>query len=422
MDDRLGADIVVIGAGPAGIAAAVHAADAGRSVLLLDSAPRPGGQIWRHRAVENLPTLGRRWVTRLAQSRVRFIGGSSAAGVEAGPRSFDLMAERAGVPLGVETGAVILATGATELFLPFPGWTEPGVFGVGGLQAMLKAGADLRGQRILVAGSGPLLLPVAAAAVRAGARVTEVLEQAPAARVAQFAAGLWRTPRRAAQALAYRAAFAGTPYRWGMWVSRVDRHAGSLVATVTDGHRSRTIECDLLAVGYGLVPSTELARLLGCAIVSGHVRTDAAQATSVKSVYAAGEATGVAGAEIALDEGRVAGLAAAGVPVSSRRAAGADPVLERTFALRDELRTLANPDTIVCRCEDVRLRDLTPGRSSRHLRLSTRAGMGPCQGRVCGPGLAFVAGTDAAKPQVPAFPVSVATLRAGAVSLTPTGD
>src|SRR5690606_30091713 len=162
----LRAEIAVVGAGPAGIAAASRAAEAGRDVVVLDAAPRPGGQIWRHRRREELPARARAWLERFDRSGARLIAGAqvvdawtaadawAAAGSRgAAPEGFRLVAEVDGERLEVAADRVILATGARELFLPFPGWTLPNVFGVGGAQALVKAGASFAGKRVVVAGS-----------------------------------------------------------------------------------------------------------------------------------------------------------------------------------------------------------------------------------------------------------------------------
>jgi len=408
------ADVAIVGAGPAGIAAAVHAGGAGRRVVVLDAAPRPGGQIWRHRDRSALPAVARAWLERLDRSGASILLGTNV--VDAGPGT-RLGAEHEGRPLAIRAGALILATGAQERFLPFPGWTLPGVVGVGGAQALLKSGMDVAGRRVAVAGTGPLLLPVAAALRHAGAALRMVAEQAPAGRVLGFAASLWRAPGRLAQAAAYRAAFAGVRYRWGTWVARVDRVEGELHVTYTDG-RSRWAEpVDLLCAAAGLAPSTELARLLGCTVTDGAVAVGASQETSVPGVYAAGEPTGNTGAEAALVEGTIAGLAAAGrggevsrhVAARERHRQFAERV-GRAFRLREELRERVDPDTIVCRCEDVPCSVLRAGWGARQAKLATRVGMGSCQGRVCGPAMQFLFGAAGDTVRVPVTPTPLGVL------------
>jgi NADPH-dependent 2,4-dienoyl-CoA reductase/sulfur reductase-like enzyme len=411
----LSADVAVVGAGPAGLAAAVAASEAGARVALLDESPRPGGQIWRH-LPERAPGAARAWLERLrATDRVTLLPRCCVVDARAG---FRLLAEQDAQPRRVEAGRLVIATGARELFLPFPGWTRPGIFGVGGAQALLKSGVSFRGRRVVVAGSGPLLLPVAAALAGDGARIVALAEQAPAAAVARFALGLWREPAKLVQALGYRLALGRVRYRTGTWVASVRGGDSPEAALLTDGRRTREVACDAVCVGYGLVPNLELARLLGCAVKRGFVTVDAEQQTSRPGVYCAGEPTGIGGLELALVEGEIAGRAAAGAPLPAallrRRARrrGLVPALARAFALRPALRGLAGPETVVCRCEDVRLARLRPEWSTREAKLATRSGMGPCQGRVCGPALAFLFGWDSDSVRAPLKPASVATLAA----------
>jgi len=413
---RLHADIAVVGAGPAGIAAAVAAAGAGKRVCLLDAAPRPGGQVWRHRHREELPGTARRWLARLDASGVEQVYG--AAVVDAVP-GFALGVDRGGHPTWVEASVVVIATGAQELFLPFPGWTLPGVLGVGGAQALLKAGLDVRGKRVAVAGTGPLLLPVAAALARAGARLQLVAEQAPPERVRQFALSLWREPGKLVQAAAYRAAFAAVRYRWGTWVKRVDADPSGLRVTYTDGRSTWAELRDLLCTASGLVPATDLAQWIGCALDTEAVVVDDLQRTTVSGVYAAGEPTGNTGAEAALVEGTIAGLTAAGWEAEARRHFSErnrhrafSARTASTFALRDELRARAAPDTILCRCEDVPMSAVHAGWGAREAKLASRAGMGACQGRVCGAALRHLRGGGHDTKRPPLAPVAVGTLAA----------
>jgi NADPH-dependent 2,4-dienoyl-CoA reductase/sulfur reductase-like enzyme len=193
-----------------------------------------------------------------------------------------------------------------------------------------------------------------------------------------------------------------------MWVTSAGGDASVREVTLTDGRASETIACDLLCVAFGLVPNTRLARLIGCETANGAVRADATQETSVRNVYCAGEGTGVGGVEKALVEGEIAGLSAVGLSVPQRLASIRSALtremraLDAAFALRPEVTALAQPDTIVCRCEDVRLRDLDARWSSRQAKLYTRAGMGPCQGRICGAALESIMGwtPDSVRPPV----------------------
>lgn len=422
----LRADVAVIGAGPAGIAAAVCAAEGGRSVALVDEAPLPGGQIWRQGPGAHLPAVAREWLDRLARSRVTMLSGASVIDVASDAASDDtrflVTAERAGAPLGVRARDVVIATGARERFLPFPGWTLPGVIGIGGAEALLIAGLRVAGKRVVIAGSGPLLLPVAASLAGAGARVTVVAEQAPRDAVMRFAIGLWRSPAMLLQAARYRLAFFDAQYALGSWVTSVTGTDRVTSVTLTDGTRRWTEPCDLLCTGYGLVPNTALAHRLGCATDGGFVTVDGWQRTSSDGVYCAGEPTGIGGVELALVEGEIAGRAIASAArddarsraLSQQRAhlRGFAMHLARGFALREELRTLATPETIICRCEDVRLKELDPTWSARQAKLYARVAMGPCQGRVCGAAMEYIRGWTPDTIRPPTQPALLSTLGA----------
>lgn len=407
-------DLVVVGAGPAGIAGASAAASAGRRVVVLDESPRPGGQVWRHLGKEP-PAAARPWLRRLA---------SSGAEVRSGVAVVDLLRETAGsfaLTCRSAAGAqvvrgrsMLLATGARERFLPFPGWTLPGVIGVGGAHALLESGVDFCGKRVVLGGSGPLLLSVAAGLERAGARVVLVAEQAPRGRVLRFGAGLWRAPAKLWEAGRYRLQARRAPYRLGSWVTRaIGEHRLEGVEAVVRGE-TRFFACDLLCTGYGLVPDLTLPRLLGCAVEGGAVQVDPLQRTSIEGVWCAGESTGIGGAEAALLEGRIAGLAAGGRVQEAEalgrrrlRARQFSRLLEETFRPRPELRELAESETIVCRCEDVCIGALDPGWDGRQAKLYTRLGMGACQGRVCGPAVQHLFDWS---PGVGRIPASVATV------------
>ncbi|WP_017912264.1 FAD/NAD(P)-binding oxidoreductase, partial [Xanthomonas sp. SHU 166] len=295
--------------------------------------------------------------------------------------------------------ALVLATGARELLLPFPGWTLPGVTGAGGAQALAKQGWPLRGRRVLVAGSGPLLLASAATLHRHGAQVLGIVEQASWRALAAFAAQLpLRWPDKALQALALRTQLAGVGYHAGSVVLAAYGE-GRVQEVELDGPRGRRrLACDQLAVGYGLVPNVELAQLLGCRLgrSGAHpcVAVDAQLRTSVDGVYAAGEALGIGGRDCARVEGAIAGHLAAGQDAAAqalqpqrRRARAFAELLQRQFALDPRIHALAAPDTLVCRCEDVPLSALQGHADLRDAKLASRCGMGACQGRICGSAL-----------------------------------
>ena len=403
-------DVVVVGAGPAGLAAACRAAECGRNVALLDENPTPGGQIWRGATGE-----AQSWAKLAARHRVEWLPGARVFDV---PAPQTLAIETADAALHVAYGSLILATGARERFLPFPGWTLPNVMGAGGLQALVKSGMPVAGKRVVVAGSGPLLLEVARYLVQHRADVRLVAEQAPKSALLRFAAGLARHPAKLLQALALRGRLAGVRYFASCWP--VAAHGVDRLESVTlrrAGVATWTEPCDYLACGFGLIPNLELAQLLACRTSPAGVEVDEHQETSVENVYAAGEATGIGGLDISLSEGEIAGYAAGGNrPLAAARFAARAAhrrfaaALAAAFTLRDELRTLASPETIVCRCEDVPLRRLRTCSGWREAKLHTRCGMGPCQGRICGGAVDFLLGWPPDSVRPPVYPARVGSL------------
>ncbi|HSS44785.1 MAG TPA: FAD/NAD(P)-binding oxidoreductase, partial [Thermoanaerobaculia bacterium] len=319
MAEILAAEVVVVGGGPAGIAAATLAAESDADVVVLDENPGPGGQIWRHRRREEIPGSARGWVERFSKSGARLIGGAQVVLASPDRRLVAELCSRPGETLEVQAEILILATGARERFLPFPGWTLPNVVGVGAAQALVKSGVSFRGKRVVLAGSGPLLLPAAATLSRNGARVAVVAEQAPPSAVARFALGLSLRPGKLLQAALLRAQFLGARYRTGVWIASARGDDRLREAVLTDGRRCWRQPCDVLCCGYGLVANLELPLLLGCAVDHGRVAVDELLRTSLPGVFCAGELTGVGGVELALVEGEIAGLTAAGRLEQARR-------------------------------------------------------------------------------------------------------
>jgi len=413
--------VLVVGAGPAGMAAAAVAAESGCAVTLLDENPATGGQIWRgadadapHQSAHGYEFA--KWSRRLTASGAEFCPGST---VVDHPAPFVLRVERAGHWLDLSFERLILATGARERFLPFPGWTLPGIMGAGGLQALVKAGLPIAGKRVVVAGSGPLLLAVAAALARKGAKIEGIFEQASWPRLTRFGLTLAGHPLKLLEAARYRLQTRAAPYKPGWWVTRAIGRDRLQSVVVTNGHAIREIACDYLACGFHLVPNLELPQLLGCRIEAGYVAANEAQQTSVAGVYCAGEPTGIGGLDKALVEGQIAGLIAAG---HLGQAAQFKPTqqklrhfarqLDAAFAPRSELRTLAAADTVVCRCEDVTRAALEHCVTGRAARLHTRCGMGPCQGRICGPATEFLFGWSVPGVRPPLYPARISTLAA----------
>ncbi|MFE4973985.1 FAD-dependent oxidoreductase [Kitasatospora sp. NPDC056651] len=429
-------DLAVVGAGPAGLAAAVTAADLGLSCVLLDGGQRTGGQYYRHPA----PGLGaarpdrlhHRWsaytgpAERLeASARAEFRGGHHVWALERTADGFALHVTRG--PEGtdratIRSRSVLLATGAYERQLPFPGWTLPGVVTAGGAQAMLKAGLVLPGKRIVVAGSGPLLLAAASSLVAAGAEVPAVVEATGYLGYVRRPGVLAGVPGKLVEGAGHGGALLRHGVRLRPRGAVVEAHGTDRVTGVTVARldadwrpvpgTERRIDCDALAVGHGLLPQIDLATELGARTRNGPdgavaLAVDARLRTSVPGLWSAGETNGVGGADLALVEGELAAHAVAG----ARPASG---LLRRRARLRAfaELMAAAHrpgpgwtgwlrPDTDVCRCEEVPVAavreavDELGAGDPRTVKLLTRAGMGWCQGRMCGPAVACLAGAGA---------------------------
>lgn len=426
-------DILIIGAGPAGMAAALAAAPSGASITIVDDNPLPGGQIWRDGPQVVLPALAQQNRAALTRhTNVRLLTGTRVVGLgdsQPGDKAPALVLEDADRGWTQHSLRIVLCTGARELLLPFPGWTLPGVTGAGALQALIKEGLDVRGQRIVIAGTGPLLLAAAATATQAGATVVRVAEQAPWRALAGFAAQMPRWPTKAAQALTLfhprlRASTHVLEVQGTTQVQTVRLRKGQ--------HAEETLACDRVACGFGLVPNTHLGQMLGCDLggpLSGGqgLAVDAQMHTSTPGVFAAGECTGFGGSERALVQGTMAGHAAAGqVPHAQAlrpqlaRWEGFAEVLQASFPLNEALKTLAQPDTLVCRCEDVPYAALTERQGWIDAKLHTRCGMGACQGRICGAATQHLFGWTPSPPRHLLAPARIGTL--AACTATPTDD
>lgn len=397
-------DIAVLGAGPAGLAAAVAAHRAGARVTLVDAAPRVGGQFWRHRPTED----GDSALRRLRATPLDFRAGHAVWHVE---RTADGFTTHTSAGEEIRSATVVLATGAHDRQLPFPGWTLPGVFTAGGAQALLKGHGVVVGTRVVVAGTGPFLLPVAAGLAAAGTRVAGVFEAGSPLGFARHPGAVLRNLGKLAEGAAYLRTLRRhgvTPRTRATVVAAHgdDRVRAVAVAALDRAWRvvpgsEREIECDAVAVGYGFTPQLELPLQLGCAThldVDGSLvaTADDRQRASVPGVYLAGEVCGVGGAPLAVVEGTLAGADAAGAApdrrLLRRRAAlrAFAVAMHRTYRVPPGWQTWLTDDTLVCRCEEVPVRDVLRAvvdlgaTEPRTVKLLARPGMGLCQGRVCG--------------------------------------
>ncbi|MFG3700480.1 NAD(P)/FAD-dependent oxidoreductase [Micromonospora sp. NPDC047620] len=429
-------DVVVVGAGPAGLAAAAAAAQAGCRVAVLDAAARPGGQFWRHRSDAG-GDGHHHWSTfvrlRAHLHRVTYRADSAVWFVEA-----DATAGESGVAVHTNSEVVrgrrlVIATGAYDRVVPFPGWDLPGVVTAGGAQALLKGQDVVFARRIVVAGTGPFLLPVAAGLAAAGGSVVGVCEANDPIGYARQLPAVLGVPGKIAEAGRYgwRMLRHRVPYRRRTAVVAAhgtDRLAAVTVASVAaDGSvlpgTAVELVCDGLAVGFGFTPQIDLGVTLGCATRldsdgSLVLTVDEAQATSVPGVYAAGEVVGVGGVGLALVEGELAGGAVAlslGRPLpwprgrhdrllrSRRRLRRFAAAIHAVHPVPSAWPAWCDDDTLVCRCEEVpvgavrhALRELGAG-DARGVKLLTRAGMGWCQGRVCGYATACLTAREAGR-------------------------
>lgn len=453
------ADVGIVGAGPGGMAAALRIAEAGLSVVVLDEGARAGGQIFRqlpkgfaqasppaeppshdagHELLHRMEAMGIR-----IEQRATVWDATPPRGEEPGRLWF----EQGAHSRLLRCKAIVLAAGALDRCVPFPGWTLPGVITAGAAQVMVRGYGVKPGSRAVVAGSGPLLLPTVTALASAGVEVVAVLEAAPRIAALRALPGVLRSGARLREAMFYARQLwrSGVKLRFSHAVFAVEGDGRAQRAVIgrldRDGKpirsSAKTVEADVVCTGYGLVPSIEIGQRLGCKTTwnesrgGWHVEAMDYGATSVERVFAVGEICGIGGSEVAIAEGEAAGAMVAGIlrqlPVlaalrdrakSTRRAADA---MLRAFVVPQGVFSLAQDDTIVCRCEDVVascVRDAAKlhGDSLRAIKMGCRAGMGPCQGRICTPNVQPIATRGVASRwdepvvQVPLKPVRTQTI------------
>ena len=444
-------DVLVVGAGAGGLAAAIAARGAGARVTVLDEMPAPGGQYYKQAAggapLDGQQAEGAALLAEARSSGAEIVAGAEVWGAFEGPL---FLAEVGGAPLIARPKSTIVATGAYERPSIVPGWTLPGVMTTGAAQSLWRRYRTLPGRRVAVCGSGPLNLQVALELAGGGAEVVLVAEAAPTPLARPFdvlrmaAAG----PSLAWKGIAMRNGLRRRriPLRHGTSLRRIDAADGALAATFR--HRSgreERVAVDALCMNAGFEPQNEILRLLGARMrydpAFGHLRCERGETleTTVSGLFAVGDCAGLGGAPAARAEGRIAGRAAAAVAAGRRDTGVGGPDRRELRRHRRFQRwlwhlhdvaprplPLGQDETIVCRCEAVSLArmkrglDESPGHAGA-LKRSTRLGMGRCQGRYCGPpAVRLLAGSTGEPvadeshfaPRVPVKPVRIATILA----------
>jgi len=422
-------DVLIIGNGFAGIVAANRLADAGVDAVLLDENLHIGGQLLR-RVPETLGSApghddyvkktGRRFIAGIKAKKITVFNRTRVLGIYPGREV--LIEENENKVRTLKAEHIILATGGREKFLPFPGWTMPGVISGGAVQVLLKSSGVLPAREILVAGSGLFLFSVAYECLKAGARVRAVLERTGVLDKLPLAAQLprqWPKMTEGARFLS-RILLSGVPLRFRSRVLEA-RGSGRLQQVVTakvnaDGKitagREKTCAVPLLAVSHGFAANVELAQMAGCDIEflaerGGWVAvTDECLETTVPGILAAGEITGIAGALKSINEGEISALSILRRMGKTGEADFHSRMKKLLAARRHHLQFgkyfnllyripaedyLAIPDeTLVCRCEDVTMGELKKAVANGYdtpatLKIALRTAMGDCQGRTCGP-------------------------------------
>lgn len=458
-------ELLILGAGPAGLAAASEAVRAGASVALLDENPRAGGQIFRQLddgfTVTEPGRMGRDYLRgrkllaefAAVRKHLTYLDRALVWGIM---ENNEVAFVRGRESSSFRFGKLIIAAGAYDRPVPFPGWTLPGVTTAGGAQTLVKTQRVLPGEKILIAGTGPLLLALANQIADAGGQVAAIVEAGGVENrlhLARAAWGQWPLVADAAR------------YLWGVLRRKIPLLTHHIIVEARGGERveaaavaevdanwrpkpglPRLFSVDAVAVGYGFVPSVELSRLAGChhhfdPRLGGWIPTRGeTMQTSIADVFAAGDCGGVAGNYVAAEQGRIAGLAAArelGHLSSNRARRLIEPcrkrleglkrlrgALDRISTPRPGLFELAAEDTVICRCRDILLGEIRDALAEGAVNLNEikrriGIGMGPCQGRMCQPALKEIVARESPdlsaepgffNPRPPVKPIPLTTL------------
>ena len=400
--------IAIIGAGPAGLAAAMTVAQNNEQVVVIDSAPRPGGQYWRHLTKVEGYKSGRsdKYFRTLEENKqIIYISGAQIWSAVNGENGITLNYLAAGIESSITVDKVILATGAHDRAIPFTGWERPGVMTPGAAQALLKGHNVIAGQKILITGTGPFLLPVAVGLAAAGADVAGIIEAHSPLRWLKSPLALILNPQKSIELIYYIRKI----YQYKLRVSfnraviAFDGSTASIAKVDTELRIKETvskIDCDVIAAGWGFTPDVTLGGILGCKQVVDRDGTvifavDRDQRSSATNIWIAGEATGIGGADLALIEGRIAALSALGLAIPTQlrfaryRSQKFATALQVSYPVGNGWQGWLGQESKICRCEEVSLGEICASvtelsaNDARTSKLFTRAGMGMCQGRIC---------------------------------------
>lgn len=421
--------VVIAGAGPAGLSAAVQLAKAGIHSTVIDEHPRMGGVVYRGplRPDARATHLEDKWRLRGEQLRAEFERHAAFIDVRLNTQILGplhgqerlLLLENHQTSYTLDAERVIVCTGCLEWMAPFPGWTLPGVMTVGGAQLQLKSALVRPGERAVIVGTGPLLLVAARQMHMAGIEVLGVFEAGRRLDLVKQVFSLLKNSPLLREGLEYiddlHKAHIPLRHGWGLVEARGDTSLREVVVAPYDHDwrpvldKAVVLQADLLAVEHGLVPRTQLTALLGaehahCQGIGLAPVTDAWGRTSRAGLYVAGDAARVHGWQAAVEAGRLAALAClvdageVSVDAAEREARPVRKRLQPFVAFRDAfdhfsrirpgLLELAQQDTVVCRCEHVTRGQIDRAiASGAHdittLKMTTRAGMGDCQGKTC---------------------------------------
>lgn len=411
--------IIVVGAGPAGLAAAKSAAGKGCQVTVIDSQPRGGGQYWRHLTEVSGYKSNRSdaYLKELQQNKlITHITGAQVWSAEKIGDGYQLNYLQAGVEKKISAQKIILTTGAYDRSLPFPGWTTSGMMTPGGAQSLLKGHGVVAGKAIVVSGTGPFLLPVATALAKSGAHV-EIIEAQSPLRWVLSPLALLLNPGKFPELIHYASAITQSKIKVSFGSAVTEFQNGVAQVSKVRSNLSirkknvRSIKADVVATGWGFLPDVTLGGILGCAqTLDGDetvvFKVDSEQRSSAQNIWVAGEATGIGGADLALAEGAIAGLSAAGsrIPAGLRWKRFTKKLfakaLQRSYPVGRGWQEWLRDETVICRCEEVCSQEIIESvqelgaEDARTSKLFTRAGMGLCQGRICSRNVSdLVAGT-----------------------------